>query len=156
LRAFCRSKGAATSVSRLANARIARGGKPVAGALRYRHSRSAQGESDAGALRREETSINTRTVAGREAHRADACASVVQDLALATRVDEPGLGSSADGESEEGIERGLERASASMHLGEQKPSLEGGEQSSGEVVRVDVGRELPVGMKGLQSIADGG
>ena len=43
-----------------------------------------------------------------------------------------------------------------MHLGEQKPSLERGEQSSGEVVRVDAGREFPVGMKGSECIADGG
>ena len=34
--------------------------------------------------------------------------------------------------------------------------MERGEQSSGEVVRVDAGRELPVGMKGSQPIADGG
>ena len=34
--------------------------------------------------------------------------------------------------------------------------MERGEQSRGEVVRVDVGRELPVGMKGSESIADGG
>ena len=34
--------------------------------------------------------------------------------------------------------------------------MERGEQSRGEVVRVDVGRELPVGMCGSQSIADGG
>src|SRR5271166_5718034 len=37
-----------------------------------------------------------------------------------------------------------------------KPSLERGEQSSGEVVRVDAGREFPVGMKGSEFIADGG
>ena len=34
--------------------------------------------------------------------------------------------------------------------------MERGEQSSGEVVRVDAGRELPVGMKGSESIADCG
>ena len=36
------------------------------------------------------------------------------------------------------------------------PSLERGEQSSGEVVRVDAGREFPVGVKGSEFIADGG
>ena len=43
-----------------------------------------------------------------------------------------------------------------MHLGEEKSSFERGEQSSGEVVRVDAGRELPFGVKGSQSVADGG
>ena len=32
--------------------------------------------------------------------------------------------------------------------------MEGGEQSRGEVVRVDAGREFAVGMQGSQSIAD--
>ena len=64
----------------------------------------------------------------------------------AVAVNESGLGSSADGKSEEGIDRSFERTGTPLHLGEQKPSLERGEQSSGEVVRVDVGRELPVGM----------
>ena len=43
-----------------------------------------------------------------------------------------------------------------LHLGEQKPSLERGEQSNGEVVRVDPDRESAVGMKGSESIGDGG
>ena len=43
-----------------------------------------------------------------------------------------------------------------MYLGEQESSLERGEQGSGEVVRVDVGREFPVGMKGSERIADDG
>ena len=34
--------------------------------------------------------------------------------------------------------------------------MERGEQSGGEVVRVNAGREFPVGMKGSESIADGG
>ena len=71
-------------------------------------------------------------------------------------VNESGLGSSADGKGEEGIDRGFERAGTPLHLGEEKPSLEGGEQSRGEVVRVDAGREFPVGMKGSEFIADGG
>jgi len=71
-------------------------------------------------------------------------------------VNESGLGSSADGEGEEGIDRSLERTGTPLYLGEQKPSLERGEQSNGEVVRVDTGRELPVGMKGSESIGDGG
>ena len=69
---------------------------------------------------------------------------------------EPGLGSSADGKGEKGIDGSLERAGAPLYLGEEKSSLERGEQSSGEVVRVDVGREFPVGMKGSESIADCG
>ena len=71
-------------------------------------------------------------------------------------VNEPGLGSSADGKREDGIDRSFERAGAPLHLGEQKSSLERGEQSSGEVVRVDVGREFPVGIKGFECIADNG
>ncbi len=71
-------------------------------------------------------------------------------------VNEPGSGSSSDGESEQGIDRSLERTASLLHLGEQKPPLERGEQSNGEVVRVDTGRELPVGMKGSESIGDGG
>jgi hypothetical protein len=58
----------------------------------------------------------------------------------------PAPSSSAEGKGEEGIDRSFERAGTPLHLGEQKPSLERGEQSSGEVVRVDVGRELPGGM----------
>ena len=56
------------------------------------------------------------------------------------------LGSSADGEGEEGVHRSFERAGTALHLGEEKPSLEGGEQSGGQVVRVDIWRELPVGV----------
>ena len=56
----------------------------------------------------------------------------------ATAVNEPGLGSSADDEGEESIDRSLDRTGAPMYLGEYKSSLERGEQSGGEVVRVDV------------------
>src|SRR5450756_285591 len=66
------------------------------------------------------------------------------------------LGSSADGKGEEGIDRGFERASAPLYLGEKKSSLERGEQSDGEVIRVDAGRELPVGLKGSEPFADRG
>ena len=71
-------------------------------------------------------------------------------------VNEPGLGSSADGKGEEGIDRSFERAGTPVYLGEQESSLERGEQGSGEVVRVDAGREFPVGMKGSECIADDG
>ncbi len=74
----------------------------------------------------------------------------------ATAVNEPGLGSSADGKGEKGIDRGLERAGTPLHLAEYKSSLERGEQGDSEVVRVDVGREFPVGLKGSESIADCG
>src|ERR1700739_4835479 len=71
-------------------------------------------------------------------------------------VNESGLGSSADGKGEEGIDRSFDRAAASVHLGEYKCPFERGEQSNGEVVRVDAGREFPVGMKGPESVGDGG
>src|ERR1700735_4053058 len=60
-------------------------------------------------------------------------------LGEAMAVNEPGWGSSADGKGEEGIDRSFERSGTPLHLGEQKSSLERGEQSRGEVVRVDVG-----------------
>src|SRR5690349_5263964 len=68
----------------------------------------------------------------------------------------PGLGSSADGESQKRIDRSFERAATSLCLGEQSSPFERGEQRSGEVVRVDVPREFPVGMEGSESIADSG
>jgi hypothetical protein len=61
-------------------------------------------------------------------------------------VNESGLGSFADGKGEEGIDRSFEWTGTPMHLGEEKPSLERGEQGRGEVVWVDAGRELPLGM----------
>src|SRR6185312_4537081 len=73
----------------------------------------------------------------------------------APAVNGSGLGSSADGEREEGIDRSFERAATSLRLGEEKPAFECGEQGGGEVVRVDVRPEFPVGMQGSQSIADG-
>ena len=57
------------------------------------------------------------------------------------------LGSSADGKAEEGIDRCLERAGAPLYLGEEKPSLERGEQGDGEVIRVEAGRELAAGRR---------
>ena len=77
--------------------------------------------------------------------------SKCRELTSAMVVNGPGLGSSSDGEGEEGIDRSLERTASLLHLGEQEPSLERGEQSNGEVVRVDTGREFPVGMKGYLS-----
>src|ERR1700739_906576 len=71
-------------------------------------------------------------------------------------VNEPGLGSSADGEREKGIDRSFERTGTPMYLGEYKSSLERGEQSDGEVVRVEAGRELPVCWKNSQSIGHRG
>ena len=62
----------------------------------------------------------------------------------------------AGDKGEEGVDRGFERTGAPLHLGEEQPSLERGEQRSGEVVRVDVGRELSVGMEGSESVAEGG
>ena len=96
---------------------------------------------------RNDVSGISRMAAGQQAHRAHAPASSkCREPTSAMAVNEPGLGSSADGKGEEGIDRSFERAGTPLHLGEEKSSLERGEQSSGEVVRVDVGRELPVGM----------
>ncbi len=64
------------------------------------------------------------------------------------------MGSSADGKGEEGIDRGFERAGAPLYLGEEKSSLERGEQGDGEVIRVEAGREVPVGLKGPEPLAD--
>lgn len=60
----------------------------------------------------------------------------------------PGTGSSLDGKGEEGIDRSFEGATVPEYLGEQKSAFERGEQSDGEVVRVDVGLQLPIGTKG--------
>jgi hypothetical protein len=68
----------------------------------------------------------------------------------------PALGSSAEGKGKERIDCSLERTSAPLHLGQEKSSLERGEQRDGEIVGVDVRRELPVGMKSSESIADRG
>src|ERR1700723_1048203 len=76
-----------------------------------------------------------------QAQRVDARASPKRrEPTSAMAVNEPGLGSSADGKGEEGVDRSFERAGAPMHLSEQESSLERGEQGSGEVVRVDAGR----------------
>ena len=78
-------------------------------------------------------------------------------LAPPTRVpDDAGSGSSTQDEVEDGVDRGLERAGAPVHLGEEKPSFERGEQGGGEVVGVDAGRECACGLTGSQSVAEGG
>ncbi len=95
--------------------------------------------------------------AGLQEHRLDARASSKGlERTSATDVNEPGLGSSADDEGEKSIDGSLERTGTLLYLGKYKSPLERGEQRSGEVVRVDVRRKLPVGMKGSQPIADGG
>ena len=73
-----------------------------------------------------------------------------------TTVNEPGLASSADGKREEGIDRSFERTGTPMYLGQYKSSLERGEQSGGQVLRVDAGPEFPVCLKRSQSIGDRG
>src|SRR6185437_3256073 len=103
------------------------------------------------------TCPHRRMAAGEESHRAQATAlSKCREPASATAVNEPGSGSSADGKVEEGIDRSFERAGAPLRMGEQKPSFERGEESNGEVVRVNAGRKFPLGMKGPESVADGG
>src|ERR1039458_10165668 len=83
-------------------------------------------------------------------------ASQIKRGGLPMAVNGCGLGSSADGKGEEGIDRSFERTSAPLYLSEEKSSLERGEQSDGEVIRVDVGRELPVGLEGSEPFADCG
>src|SRR5260370_28135010 len=67
-----------------------------------------------------------------------------REPASAMAVNEPGLGSSADGKGEEGIDRSLERAATPLYLGEEKSSFERGEHSRGEDIRGDAGRRFPV------------
>src|ERR1700740_534916 len=108
-------------------------------------SRNARPEQPAG---RAEGSAS-RTAACPHAQRVDARASSTsREPTSAMAVNEPGLGSSADGKGEEGVDRSFERTATPVYLGEQESSLERGEQSSGEVARVDAGREFPVGVQG--------
>src|ERR1019366_5359231 len=65
-------------------------------------------------------------------------------------------GSSAQDKCEKGIDCSFERTNTLLRLGQEKSSLERGEQSDGEIVGVDVGRELPIGMKSSEAIADRG
>jgi hypothetical protein len=67
-------------------------------------------------------------------------------IAPSPTVNEPGLGSLADGKGEDGVDRSFEWTGIPMYLGEQESSLERGEQGGGEVARVDAGREFLVGM----------
>jgi hypothetical protein len=61
----------------------------------------------------------SRTAACPQAQRVDARASSKsREPTSAMAVNEPGLGSSADGKGEEGVDRSFERAGAPMHLGE--------------------------------------
>jgi hypothetical protein len=46
------------------------------------------------------------------------CTCIIQEPSSAMVVNEPGLGSSADGQGEEGIDRSFERAATPVHLGE--------------------------------------
>jgi len=66
------------------------------------------------------------------------------------------LGSSADGKGEEGVYRSFERAGAPLYLGEEKPSLERGEQGDGEVIRVGPVWEMPGFAEVSQPVSDGG
>ena len=57
--------------------------------------------------------------AGPQAHRVDARASSkCREPTSAMAVNEPGLGSSADGKGEKGIDRSLERTGTPLYLGE--------------------------------------
>jgi hypothetical protein len=61
----------------------------------------------------------SRMAAGPQAHRVDARASSkCRKPTSAMAVNGPGLGSSADGKGEKGIDRSLERTGTPMHLGE--------------------------------------
>ena len=61
----------------------------------------------------------SRTAACPQAQRVDARASSKsREPTSAMAVNEPGLGSSADGKGEEGVDRSFERAGAPVYLGE--------------------------------------
>ena len=61
----------------------------------------------------------SRTPAGPQAHRVDARASSKsREPNSAMTVNEPGLGSCADGKGEEGIDRSFERTATPKYLGE--------------------------------------
>ena len=78
-------------------------------------SRNARPEQPAG---RGEVSRITKA-AGPQAHRVDARASSKsREPTSAMAVNEPGLGSSADGKGEEGVDRSFERAGTPVYLGE--------------------------------------
>ena len=78
-------------------------------------SRKARPEQPTGATR----CPASRTAAGPQAHRVDARASSKsREPTSAMAVNEPGLGSSADGKGEEGIDRSFERTGTPMYLGE--------------------------------------
>ena len=66
------------------------------------------------------------------------------------------FGPSAQGKGEEGIDCSFERTGAPLRLSQEKSSLERGEESDGEIVGVDVGPEVPVGIQGPEPIADRG
>ncbi len=78
-------------------------------------SRKARPEQPTGS---DEVSRITRA-AGPQAHRADARASSkCREPTSAMAVNEPGLGSSADGKGEKGIDGSLERTGTLLYLGE--------------------------------------
>ncbi len=78
-------------------------------------SRNARPEQPAG---RDEVSRITKA-AGPQAHRVDARApSKCREPTSAMAVNEPGLGSSADGKGEKGVDRSFERTGTPMYLGE--------------------------------------
>jgi len=61
----------------------------------------------------------SRMAAGPQAHRVDARASSkCREPTSAMAVNEPGLGSSADGKGEKGIDSSLERTGTLLYLGE--------------------------------------
>ena len=59
------------------------------------------------------------------------------------------------GEAQESIDLSFERPSALLQLGEEQSSLEHREESDGQIVGIGAGRQLPVGVKGSESVADG-
>ena len=62
-------------------------------------------------------------------------------------VNDPDLGSFANGKGKESLDRSFERAGTPMYLGEQSSPLDRGKQSHGEVVRVDTRWKFPFSMK---------
>ena len=102
------------SVSAIQAATVA-GLAPASRAARYWPSLRSQSSISRTACSRR----SALPVAGPQAHRAHATAlSKSREPTSAMAVNESGLGSSADGESEEGIDRSFERAGTPLHLGE--------------------------------------
>jgi hypothetical protein len=60
------------------------------------------------------------------------------------------------GESEDGADRGLERAGVALYLGEQEATLERCQEGDRELIRIHAGSQPPGRVQGAQPLADRG